>query len=136
MVENFIFVVVFAMFLYFCYMVVRRLRAQPQAPQLAEAQIKAEILSKLESVAKLDLFLKDSRYFEPIAKVQDKNVYKYIYNKGYLYEFKDFLPRENDKKVFLMNEEALSFDYMYYTRITPSKEFVEKHLASIPEAVA
>lgn len=128
--EKIMFAMVFGTFLFFCFLVLRRYKAQPTM-SAAEAQLNTELLNTFKAATNLDNFLKGARYFQQIATVQDKPVYKYIYNNGFLYEFKDFLPR--DKKVFLMNEEALSFDYMYYERTSPTPEFVAKHLVSIVE---
>ncbi len=121
-----LFSLIFGTFLFFMHMVYKRLKAEQSVTMNKQMQIKKQILDTLESTAKLDLFLREAKYYEPIAKVQDKPVYKYIYNRGFLYEFKDFLPR--DKKIILMNDEAISFDFKYYTRVNVPDSFIEKYL--------
>lgn len=122
-----LFSLIFGTFLFFMHMIYKRLKAEQSVTMSKQMQIKKQILDSLESTAKLDLFLKEATYYEPIAKVQDKPVYKYIYNKGFLYEFKDFLPR--DKKIILMNDDAISFDFKYYARVNVPDNFIEKYLS-------
>ena len=83
-----------------------------------EDQRKQQILSKVES------FLKNSQFMEPVAKWRDENIYRYVFNNGYLYEFEDIMTESNQR--IGMDEDFLCFKRLCYKRVNASIEFLNK----------
>ena len=80
-----------------------------------EVQRRRKILEKVEK------FLKSSQFIEPIAKWRNENIYKYIFNDGYVYEFEEIMA-ENNQRVG-MDEDFLCFKQMCYKRVNNPGEF-------------
>lgn len=92
--------------------------------KIKEGLLKRELLiKKIETNVKV--FMENANFFEPIMRWQNKDIYKFIYNKGYLYEFSDLLS-EADNKIGV-DENALYFDRMFYKRVNNPDVFISKY---------
>ena len=83
-----------------------------------EDKRKQQILSKVES------FLNSSQFMEPVAKWRDENIYRYVFNNGYLYEFEDIMTESNQR--IGMDEDFLCFKRLCYKRVNASIDFLNK----------
>jgi len=79
---------------------------------------------KEQITQRVDSFLKEAQYFNFIGTFKKQKVYQYIYNDGYLYEFKDFMDAKNHKVG--MSENELCFKQMSYARVENPTEFLKK----------
>lgn len=93
-----------------------------QNAKLVEAQ--EEILRRSRIVEKVDMFLKRSKFFEPIANWRGDKIYKYIFSDGYLYEFEEIMA-ENNQRIGL-DEEFLCFKQLSYKRVNNPEQFIKK----------
>ena len=83
-----------------------------------EDKRRQQILNKVEN------FLKNSQFMEPIAKWRDENIYRYVFNNGYLYEFDDIMTESNQR--IGMDEDCLCFKRLCYKRVNDPVEFLNK----------
>lgn len=92
--------------------------------KIKEGLLKRELLiKKIETNVKV--FIENANFFEPIMRWQNKDIYKFIYNKGYLYEFSDLLS-EADNKIGV-DENMLYFDRICYKRVNNPDLFISKY---------
>ena len=73
---------------------------------------------------KVEEFLKESKFFDPIATWRNEKIYKFIFNKGYLYEFDEIMP-ENNQRIGL-DDNFLCFKQLNYKRVNNPEEFIQK----------
>lgn len=106
------------------YMFVNRNKLNVQSLPQAENPkiIEEEIIRKNEIIKKVDDFLKDSQFFEPIAKLNDEPIYNYVFNAGYLYKFEDVMPATNQR--IGIDEDQLCFKKLCYKRVNDPVEFI------------
>lgn len=83
-----------------------------------ELERRAKIINRVES------FIKNSKFIEPIATWRNDKIYKYVFNNGYLYEFEEILP-ENNQRIGI-DEEFLCFKQFCYKRVNNPVDFMEK----------
>ncbi len=89
-----------------------------------EKIIKEEINRRNKIIEKVDVFIKNSKFVEPIAVWGGENIYKYIFNNGKLYEFEDFMT-ENNQRIGI-DEEYLCFKKFCYKRVKNPMAFINK----------
>jgi cbb3-type cytochrome oxidase subunit 3 len=77
---------------------------------------------------KVDNFLKDSQFIEPIAKWREENIFRYVLNGGFLYEFSEIMPPE-DQKIGL-DDDFLCFKQLAYKRVNNPQDFFDKLMLS------
>lgn len=106
------------------YMFVSRNKAEQQTVPLMEDNkiIQEEIIRRKEIIARVDDFLKSSLFFEPIGKWREENIYKYVFNGGYIYEFEDIMAPGNQR--IGMDEDFLCFKQLCYKRVNNPVEFM------------
>lgn len=86
---------------------------------------------KEQITQKVETFLENSQYFNLIGTFKNQKVYQYIYNNGYLYEFKDFMDAKNHR--FGMSDEEICFKQMSYSRVENPTIFLEKFNIQLKE---
>ena len=92
-------------------------------PALEDNKImQAEKNRRLEIVQRVDRFLKDSQFIEPIAKLNDEPIYNYVFNEGYIYKFDEIMPTTNQR--IGMDEDFLCFKKLCYKRVNNPVEFI------------
>lgn len=74
-------------------------------------------------IEKIDNFLRQAQFFDPIAKWKGNNVYRYVVNNGVLYEFEDFM-LENNQRIGI-DDNYLCFKQMTYKRVNDPQDFLE-----------
>lgn len=84
---------------------------------------------KSQIIDKVEKFLKTSRFVEPIAKWREEDVFKYVFNDGYLYEFDDIMTEANQKVG--MDEDFLCFKRLSYKRVLNPVDFMSKFSKSL-----
>ena len=84
--------------------------------KILEDSHKARILKKVEE------FLENSKFEEIIGSWRGENIYRYIYNNGYIYEFEDIMP-ENKQSIGI-DENNLHFKQLSYKRIENPENFL------------
>lgn len=89
-----------------------------------EKIIKEELSRRNKIVEKVDSFIKNSKFVEPIAVWGGENIYKYIFNNGKLYEFEDFMT-ENNQRIGI-DEEYLCFKKFCYKRVKNPISFINR----------
>lgn len=106
------------------YMFINRNKLNVQSSPTAENSkaIEEEIIRKNEIIKKVDDFLKDSQFFEPIAKLNDEPIYNYVFNEGYLYKFEEIMPATNQR--IGIDDDQLCFKKLYYKRVNDPVEFI------------
>lgn len=75
-------------------------------------------------INKVEKFLKGSKFIEPIARWREENIYRYILNNGYLYEFEDTMS-ENNQRIGI-DEDFLCFKRLCYKRVNNPLDFLNK----------
>lgn len=70
-------------------------------------------------------FLKDAQFFEPVAKWREEDIFRYILNEGYLYEFDEIMPPNHQR--IGRDEDYLCFKQLTYKRVMNPEEFFTKH---------
>jgi hypothetical protein len=90
--------------------------------QLAVLQEELERRAKI--INRVDAFIKGSKFIEPIATWRNEKIYKYVFNNGFLYEFDDILP-ENNQRIGI-DEENLCFKQFCYKRVNNPTDFMAK----------
>lgn len=65
-------------------------------------------------LSKIDTFLSNAQFLEPIAKWRNEKVYKYILNNEQIYEFDDFMTEQNQR--IGVDEDFLCFKRLVYKR--------------------
>ena len=89
-----------------------------------EKKILEEINKRNIILEKVNNFIKNSKFVEPIAVWGGENIYRYIFNSGKLYEFEDIMT-ENNQRVGI-DEEYLCFKKFCYKRVKNPIEFINK----------
>ena len=119
----------------FLYTVIKRYEAQRVGASKIKKQMGIQKQKEEEQsrrniiINKVENFLKTSKFVEPIAKWREEDVYKYVFNDGYLYEFEDIMT-ENNQKVG-MDEDFLCFKRLFYKRVANPVDFMSKFSESI-----
>lgn len=75
-------------------------------------------------------FLTSAQFFEPVAKWRDEDIYRYILNEGYLYEFEEIMPPAHQR--IGRDEEYLCFKQLTYKRVMNPEEFFSKYRVKNP----
>lgn len=106
------------------YMFINRNKLNVQSLPSAEniKLIEQEIIRKNEIIKKVDDFLKESQFFEPIAKLGDESIYNYVFNAGYLYKFEEVMAESNQR--IGLDDEQLCFKKLCYKRVNDPVEFI------------
>jgi len=86
--------------------------------------LKEELDRRAKIIKRVEEFVKGSKFIEPIATWRNDNIYKYVFNEGYLYEFNEILS-ENNQRVGI-DEESLCFKQFCYKRVVNSSDFIQK----------
>ncbi len=86
----------------------------------------AKVVDCESKVANVKKFIKESDFFDPVAKWKEKVIYRYVYNGGFLYEFLETLSVENGK--FLLDDEDLYFDELSYKRVNNPQRFISEFI--------
>jgi hypothetical protein len=88
-----------------------------------------DLLRKASIINKVNEFLQHALFLEKIGFWQENIIYKYIFNKGYLYEFYETLSKKQDK--IGIDEEFLCFHQMCYKRVINTADFIQKFESEI-----
>jgi hypothetical protein len=119
------------------YMFVSRNRSEQQTvpPSIEKNKIiKEELVRRKEIIDRVDVFLKDSKFIDPIAQWHNEPIYKYVFNAGYLYEFEDIMAPTNQS--IGMDEDFLCFKQLCYKRVNNPVDFLDKFSDKIaPEPI-
>lgn len=86
--------------------------------------LKEELERRAKIIHRVEDFIKSSKFVEPIAEWRNDKIYKYVFNNGYLYEFDEILP-ENNQRIGI-DEDFLCFKRFSYKRVNNPVEFMEK----------
>jgi len=86
--------------------------------------LQEELDRRQKIMSRVDAFIKNSKFIEPIATWRNERIYKYVFNNGYLYEFEDILP-ENNQRIGL-DDDYLCFKQFCYKRVNNPTEFMSK----------
>ncbi len=86
--------------------------------------LQEELERRQKIMSRVDAFIKSSKFIEPIATWRNEKIYKFIFNNGYLYEFDDILP-ENNQRIGI-DDEFLCFKQFCYKRVNNPTEFMSK----------
>lgn len=89
-----------------------------------ESYLIEEIKRRTKILERVESFVKDSKFIEPIATWKNDQIYKYVFNNGKLYEFEDIMP-ENNQRVGV-NEDYLCFKRVCYKRVENAAPFLSK----------
>lgn len=113
----------------FLYTIVKRYETQRigavriKEEMLIQKKKEEEQLRKTQIINKVENFLQKSQFIEPIAKWREEDVYKYVFNDGYLYEFEDIMSEKNQR--IGLDEDSLCFKRLSYKRVN-DPDFVNK----------
>lgn len=119
----------------FIYTIIKRYEAQKIGASKIKAQMsyqqqkEEEQSRRAQIISKVENFLKTSKFEDPIIKWRNEDVYRYIFNDGYVYEFEDIMT-ENNQKIG-MDEDFLCFKKLCYKRVTNPVEFLSKFSGKI-----
>lgn len=119
----------------FLYTVMKRYEAQRVGASKIREQMSIQKQKDDEQnrrnqiINKVENFLKTSKFVEPIAKWRDEDVYKYVFNDGYLYEFEDIMTESNQK--IGMDEDFLCFKRLCYKRVADPVDFMSRFSSSV-----
>lgn len=83
-----------------------------------------EAISDQRKILNVKKFLNASQFYEELAMWQDKIIYKFIFNNGFLYEFSEVLP--DDENLHEIDDNGLAFDRLKYKRVANPEEFIKK----------
>lgn len=86
----------------------------PKENKIEELDSDKEMKIRNQILEQIDFFLSDASYHEHLGNWNKEKIYKYICNKGRVYEFEDFMS-ENNQRIGI-NEEQLCFKRMAYKR--------------------
>lgn len=86
--------------------------------------LQEELERRTKIINRVETFVKSSKFIEPIATWRNEKIYKYVFNNGYLYEFEDILP-ENNQRVGI-DDDFLCFKQFCYKRVSNPTEFMTK----------
>lgn len=123
----------FGIFIYFSYSLFTRFFQKGSLTSKELGLIASQLQQKdrldLESKQKFKHFTDNAKFLDPIAVLNSKTVYDYVYVDGALYRFKEFT--DKDSSLFLISTEDLVYSKAYYVRTTPSAEFLQKHASQL-----
>ncbi len=122
----FIWIVLFIVFFWISKKITDKQLEKTQVSEMKKHEkiIKEEINRRNKIIEKVDAFIKNSKFVEPIAIWGGEHIYKYIFNNGKLYEFDDFMT-ENNQRVGI-DEEYLCFKKFCYKRVKNPMVFINK----------
>ena len=83
-----------------------------------------QILIQEKKTSDVKKFLNTSQFYQSLAVWQNKTIYKFIFNRGFLYEFSEILP--DDENIQEINDQNLFFDRLKYKRVENPEEFIKK----------
>lgn len=86
--------------------------------------LQEELERRTKIINRVEAFIKNSKFIEPIATWKNERIYKYIFNNGCLYEFEDILP-ENNQRIGL-DDDFLCFKQFCYKRVDNPTDFMTK----------
>jgi hypothetical protein len=86
--------------------------------------LQEELERRTKIINRVEAFIKSSKFIEPIATWRNERIYKYVFNNGYLYEFDDILP-ENNQRIGI-DDDFLCFKQFCYKRVNNPTEFMTK----------
>jgi hypothetical protein len=92
-----------------------------------------EIQRRNKIASRVDNFLNESKFIEQVATWRNEKIYKYIFNDGFLYEFDEIMP-ENNQRIG-MDDEYLCFKQLSYKRVNNPEEFIQKFANQIAEKI-
>jgi hypothetical protein len=84
--------------------------------------IHEEIIRKNDILHKVESFLGEAQFMELIGKWREENVYKYVFNAGYLYQFEDTMSATNQR--IGRDEDYLCFKQLCYKRVNNPVDFI------------
>lgn len=98
--------------------------------------IKEHFIERMKVNQELSKFLIDAHYLEKFARLNNKLVYKYIYNNNTLYKFKDFTASTGQKLILNnFSENEMHFENKLYERVDlqsqEGQDFLNKYLEKI-----
>jgi hypothetical protein len=91
--------------------------------------LQEELERRTKIINRVEAFIKSSKFIEPIATWRNERIYKYVFNNGYLYEFEDILP-ENNQRIGI-DDDFLCFKQFCYKRVNNPTEFMTKFGAAL-----
>jgi hypothetical protein len=86
--------------------------------------LQEELERRTKIINRVEAFIKSSKFIEPIATWRNERIFKYVFNNGYLYEFEDILP-ENNQRVGI-DDDFLCFKQFCYKRVSNPTDFMVK----------
>lgn len=76
-------------------------------------------------------FMQTAKGFSPVGILGEQTIFRYLYAKGYLYEFFDTLSENNQRKQ--MTEDILTWNRLSYKRVVNPLPFYESHAQALGE---
>lgn len=104
--------------------ITKKPKQQPVIKKEQENYLKEELGRRAKILEKVEVFIKGSKFIEPIATWKEDKIYKYIFNNGKLYEFDDIMPESNQR--IGIDEEYLCFKRFCYKRVNNPINFLNK----------